>query len=83
MQLGGGQILTREPRQDNVEETHVVPYHAAPRSSLAHCNHYVVVSSKDAAARRVGPRLCQVPASWVIDSAARFELVDLFESNSA
>ena len=76
IELGGGQLLVREPKMETIIETQTVPYHTSPESKLSHCSHYIVHRAKDAKARMTGSRLCNVSFTWIIDCCANFQLIE-------
>ena len=76
IELGGGQLLVREPKNETVIETQTVPYHASPESKLSHCSHYIVHRAKEAKATMINSRLCNVSFTWIIDSCANFQLIE-------
>jgi BRCT domain, a BRCA1 C-terminus domain len=78
VRLGGGTMLSREPRLELYNQLEMtVPYHADPNSALADCSFFVVSSSeRDVVVCGKGRRLCRVPPAWVLASAAEFRLID-------
>lgn len=75
IRLGGGTLLTREPKPESLDHLdQTVPYHAEEKSALANCNLFIIHDVRDKPAALIGPRLCSAPASWLLDCIALFKL---------
>lgn len=72
--LGGGTVLHREPKLEQIEEQQV-PYHACTGRCLEWCDHYVVRDETTGGEMR-GPRLCDTSATWLLDCITRFQLIE-------
>ncbi|CAL1525972.1 unnamed protein product [Lymnaea stagnalis] len=80
VRLGGGVLLTREPRLYNLDDyPYTIPYHASGSSSLADCAIFVVYDDHcPNPPYTEAQRMSYLPASWLLDSAAAFTLLDKF-----
>ncbi|XP_059152920.1 BRCA1-associated RING domain protein 1-like [Physella acuta] len=78
VKLGGGVVLTREPRLHNLDDyPYTIPYHVDTNSSLAHCAIYVIYDDACSNPPYVeAQRMSYLPASWLLDSIATFSLLD-------
>ena len=72
--LGGGTLLSREPKVEQVDEQQV-PYHARAGGSLEWCDHYIVRNDMGCSQIR-GARVCDTSATWLLDCIARFQLME-------
>ena len=78
VKLGGGSVLSREPKSDLIfdQSQLTMPYHARPDSQLARCSYFIVHDNKHTS-QMLNSHICTVPASFVMDCIAHFELLDL------
>ncbi|GFR97895.1 BRCA1-associated RING domain protein 1 [Elysia marginata] len=78
VKLGGGIILTREPRLHNLDDyPYTVPYHAASTSSLSDCTIFVIYDDSCPNPPHVkAQRMSYLPASWLMDCIASFALLE-------
>ena len=75
---GGGTILNREPKINNIDESDLtVPYHAGEESPLRNCCFFIVHDNTDRREPVRKETLCTVPASWLMSCMATFSLVEL------
>ena len=76
--LGGGVVLTREPRLYNLDDyPYTVPYHANSASSLSDCAIFVIHDDSCPNPPQVkAQRMSYLPASWMLDSIASFALLE-------
>ncbi len=76
----GAVVISREPKPDQIKDTQLsIPYHAKPDSELSNCSHFIVKSDKNVKSDMLSSRLCVVPITWLLDSIAKFELIDLVQ----
>ncbi|XP_055879466.1 BRCA1-associated RING domain protein 1-like isoform X2 [Biomphalaria glabrata] len=78
VKLGGGAILTREPRLHNLDDyPYTIPYHAVETSTLADCSIFVLFDDSCPNPPYVeAQRMSYLPVSWLLDSIATFNLMD-------
>ena len=75
VKLGGGQILSREPKPDKIADSTGHPFHLPKDSALNACSVFVVFDdSVLEASKLVTSRLSHVQASWILNSIANFEI---------
>ncbi|KAK3587818.1 hypothetical protein CHS0354_019683 [Potamilus streckersoni] len=79
---GGGRILMREPKPGHhCDEDLTVPYHAPPHGNLKECCFYIVHDTSLKFPPIRTPRLCSVPASWIMNCIDKFILLDPPDEN--
>ena len=81
IKIGGGKILTREPKPGHLDEsTLTVPFHVDEDSDLKDCCTFIIFETGSKHQPIRTKYICSVPASWVIDCAATFTLLPLPDS---
>ncbi|XP_060597871.1 BRCA1-associated RING domain protein 1-like isoform X2 [Ruditapes philippinarum] len=75
--IGGGKLLTREPKPGHLDITLTVPYHADAVSELATCCVYLVHEPNVNYPPIRTKHMCSVPTSWIMDCVANFSLMEL------
>lgn len=73
VKLGGGKLLSREPRLDLSNSELTVPYHAELENSLSKCTYFIISSNPTIS---ITDRICRLPADWLLDSIGAFSLLD-------
>ncbi|XP_041366359.1 BRCA1-associated RING domain protein 1-like isoform X2 [Gigantopelta aegis] len=82
VKCGGGQILTREPKVQNLDDYDVtVPYHTAPDGPLANCGLFIIFDNNAVLPSIESCRVCAVRANWIINSIATFSLLDPYSKS--
>ncbi len=75
--LGGGTVLSREPKLESLSESfHNVPYHAQPGSLFANCCHFILNANRKEPLRMLSSHLCSTSGTWLVDCVADFSLVE-------
>ena len=75
VKLGGATVLSREPREELInQERVIVPYHAEKGSCLESCSNFVIHDKDIQLLGLKGVRLCHTNVAWLLDSIAEFKL---------
>ncbi|XP_050416492.1 BRCA1-associated RING domain protein 1 isoform X2 [Patella vulgata] len=73
VKAGGGKVLSREPKLQNLDEyPATVPYHAARNTRFTDCAIFIVHDTNLAYPPINATRMCAVPASWILESIGSF-----------
>lgn len=83
VRVGGGQMLSRQPKADSdvTQTVMAVAYHARPDSDQAFCTHYVLYDPQSSS--RPGPvrlgKVWSAPSSWLLDCIRAFSMLPVPE----
>ena len=79
MKFGGGQILTREPKQhlSSVSDIPIVPYHAPTSGTLSKCSILVVRDNNSKFEPIRSEIMCSVSVAWLLECVGMFKILDL------
>jgi hypothetical protein len=79
VKLGGGQILTREPKQHLSSGTDIpiVPYHAPTSGTLSKCSILVVHDNHSKLEPIRSEKMCSVSVFWLLECVGMFKILDL------
>ncbi|CAH1788293.1 unnamed protein product [Owenia fusiformis] len=80
IKFGGGKLLTREPKLENLNALGLrTPYHSKKETDSSECSVFIVHDPKSLKKPIRSSNMCSVPATWVMDCIAKFELLDFPE----
>ncbi|KAK2849669.1 hypothetical protein Q7C36_008452 [Tachysurus vachellii] len=83
VRVGGGQMLSRQPKADSdvTQTVMAAAYHARPDSDQAFCTHYVLYDPQSSS--RPGPvrlgKVWSAPSSWLLDCIRAFSMLPVPE----
>jgi BRCA1-associated RING domain protein 1 len=82
VQLAGGHLLTREPK--DLDENDIIftsfPFHANSEDSIFTTCHSFIIKPVISSPSANSPYLAILPCSWVLDCLAHFQLIDFTKS---
>ncbi|XP_067120465.1 BRCA1-associated RING domain protein 1-like [Centruroides vittatus] len=73
VKLGGGKLLTREPRSEVLDTDLTVPYHAQKENPLSKCTYFIISANSKVV---VSDNTCRLSADWLLDSIGAFTLLN-------
>jgi len=78
IKYGGGVLLSREPRPEDIpEKERTVPYHTTHRSDLEHTSHYIIYGEAKAPALKYNMlHIKTLSVEWLVGCIANFKLLD-------
>ncbi|GFT49903.1 BRCA1-associated RING domain protein 1 [Nephila pilipes] len=78
--LGGGKLLSREPKQDTID-SYMIPYHAAG-SPLEDTSHIILYQEKPPRGRHVcSGHICTTQVMWLVACISEFKILEPQQTN--
>ncbi|GFS66207.1 BRCA1-associated RING domain protein 1 [Trichonephila inaurata madagascariensis] len=78
--LGGGKLLSREPKQDTID-SYMIPYHAA-ESPLEDTSHIILYQEKPPKERHIhSGHICTSQVMWLVTCISEFKILEPQQTN--